>query len=748
MRGLLRSLAIAALFLCARAFAAEFVQAVEFPYYLYPPQLWERELVWLKTIGVRTVAFSIPWNWHTVEGGADFTGRTSPRRDLAGFVRTLRRLHLRAWIRPAGPVRGWHGGDHRPSRAFLRELERLLATQTEPHGGPIAFVEGAPGYLGLPAPPAPVAAVAANAADALLRSRSAMGGARGSLLWQEVEDAVYPVGWEQPGGPIFRTGAVSLSGNEQPGVAALRRNAALLREWAALLPSMEPLAKPPAQPASGKFPEGVTAAQLVSPAASAVNVVNRSGAAWRGELKVWYAAAKHIIALPEVEVPAGGAVWLPVNVSLAGGVLCRDCSGLAGAEHIVYATAELQSLEFENGILAMEFSAEAPGEVVLQLSRQPVGPYLAAGRPAQFDFDEKTLRARLPVPAGTGATHRVRIGLAIEPPETSAFFVEAHRLVIGRGNTISTSYSSPELAARSRLRLPEGWTAKPVEKSPTEIDYEIDVPSDAAHGDWANLAIEADGVLLGRARLQLFRPASITFGGAVKMHYGKAELPVEPPLIPIDPKQARNEDIGIRNNTPQIQNYRVESSGAGLEFSPARTEVAIGAVMDRKAEVRVFDAGGAAGIRPWRLRISGGADVDMPVRFVAIPRGQTVAYSADLDGDGYPEWILESQRARAVFSAQDGGRWLEFVWKENGANVLADNGALAGAGPVDVRMEDSALKFSAKGWQRTARLNEGVLTIEQTAPLGAGLPSPGRINEVAVEVRHEPETRAVIQLSR
>ena len=27
----------------------EFVQAVEFPYYLYPRTLWERELVWLKT---------------------------------------------------------------------------------------------------------------------------------------------------------------------------------------------------------------------------------------------------------------------------------------------------------------------------------------------------------------------------------------------------------------------------------------------------------------------------------------------------------------------------------------------------------------------------------------------------------------------------------------------------------------------------------------------------------------------------
>src|SRR5882672_12515639 len=83
----------------------EFVQAVEFPYYAYPPQLWERELVWLKNLGIDTVVFSIPWNWHRLESGElDLSGRTSPRRDLMGFVRLLKRVGLHAWIRPLGPV--------------------------------------------------------------------------------------------------------------------------------------------------------------------------------------------------------------------------------------------------------------------------------------------------------------------------------------------------------------------------------------------------------------------------------------------------------------------------------------------------------------------------------------------------------------------------------------------------------------------------------------------------------------------
>ena len=86
----------------------EFVQAVEFPYYAYPPQLWERELVWLKNLGIDTVAFSIPWNWHQVDAETlDLAGRTSPRRDLIGFIRLVKRAGLRAWIRPAPPLKGW-----------------------------------------------------------------------------------------------------------------------------------------------------------------------------------------------------------------------------------------------------------------------------------------------------------------------------------------------------------------------------------------------------------------------------------------------------------------------------------------------------------------------------------------------------------------------------------------------------------------------------------------------------------------
>jgi hypothetical protein len=734
----------ALLLLFAAALPAQFVQAVEFPYYLYPRTLWERELVWLKTIGVTTVEFSIPWNWHQVEAGElDLTGRTSPRRDLVSFVRLLRRLGLRAWVRPLP-------ADARAQRAWLKALETVLATQTASHGGPIAFVEGRALAIDAAAPPAPVAVISATDPAAFTRSRQAMAGAARALLWTGVEDALYPAGWAADPESPLRKGAVGLSGDERSTTSALRRDAALLRNWARLLPGLHSVAMP--KPAAGALPAGVTAAELVSSAASAIGITNTGTKPFHDDLRVLEPESKRILIIPGVSVPAGQSLWLPLGVSIGPNGLCRECTNFSGAEHIVYATAELLSIEFENGILAMEFAAPEPGEVVLQLARQPVGPFLAAGKPTEFDWDDKTLRARLTIPAGSAAGNRVRIGIAIEAPETSAFFNDARRLIIGRKNVVSTSYSSAEVAARSRLRLPEGYTATPTVKSPGEIDYEISVPGDALHGDWVNLALEADGMPLGRARLQLFRPATIRLMEAMQLHFGsQTELTPDPPTAPIEPKAGGNLEISLRNNWPQIRTYRLEAAGEGLEFFPPKTEISVGAEDERRVSLRVFAAEGLAGVRDWRLSVADlsgpGADAELPMRVVLLPRGRTVAWSADLDGDGSPEWVLESQKVRAVFSGQDGGRWMEFTWKDSNLNFLPEQGLFAGPGPVEVRAADDTLEFIGKGWKRTARLSETTLTIEQSSPLPADRLSSEKRGGATLTVARPSATRATYTLN-
>jgi hypothetical protein len=728
---------------------AEYLQAVEFPYYLYPRALWERELVWLKNIGIRSVEFSIPWNWHQLApGDFDFTGRTSPRRDLAGLIRILRRLDLNAWVRPLPPIDGWRNlgtpeaADSGARRAWLKQLSDILATQTASHGGPVAWVEGAALEIEAAAPPDAIQISAGDPA-ALPLSRQALAAGK-SVLWTNVEDQLYPAGWKNDNAAPLVEGAVGLSGDERPAAAALLREAALLRHWGAIVPALQVVAAP--QPPSEKLPAGVTAIELVSPGASAVSMINRSGQPFRAELRVFEPASKRTITIPAA-VPAGESAWLPLSVSLAPDGLCRECSNFSAAERLVSATAELLSIEYENGILAMEFAAPEAGEAVLQLERKPVGPLLAAGAPVDYDWDDHALRARLPIPRSGAPGHRVRIGIAIEVAETAAFFTDARRLIIGQKNAIATNYSSAQVAARSRLRLPEGFTATSKVKSPDEIEYQVAVPADALHGDFATLALEADGTLMGRARLQLFRPFSIRLMEAIQIHFGQhAELTPDPPIAPIDPKAGGNLEISIRNNWPGIQTYRLEAHGDGLEFLPAKTEISIGALAERRVSLRVFAGEGMAGLRDWHLRVTGAGEADLPMRVLLLPRGRTAVWSADLDGDGAAEWILETDRARAVFSTEDGGRWMEFTTKQGNANFLPEAGAYAAHGPVAVRVLEDGLEFTGANWRRTARLTGGTLIIEQDAPLPAAPVEPVKIGNTALMVEHPSPTRAVYTL--
>jgi hypothetical protein len=736
----------------------EYVHAVEFPYYRCPRQLWEKELVALKNIGVRTVEFSIPWNWHqTPSGEIDFTGGTNPRRDVTGLVRLLRRLGMRAWLRPMPPVEDWpNGGIPADASAAAREtwktaLERLLATQTASHGGPVAWVEqpaeGRALAIDAAAPPSPVTRISATDPAALSLSRAELANAEGSLLWTGVVDTLCPAGWEAEPGSVFRAGAAGFPGEEHTGGSALRRTAALLRNWAPLIPELQHVALP--KPAAGKLPDGVSMVELASPAASAVSITNTTAQAFHDDVRVVEPSSKHVVTIPGVTVPPGDSLWLPVDVSLSPAALCRECSNFSKAEHVIFATAELLSIEYENGTLGLEFAAPEAAQAVLQLAREPVGPYLAAGLPKSFEWDDKTLRARLPIPASTAPGNRVHVVLAMELPQTSAFFNDARRLIVGQKNVVSTAYSSEAVATRSRLRMPEGYTAKPTVKAPDEIEYDVAVPADGVSGDTVPFGLEVDGVLLGRALLQLFPPVTVKLQEAIAAHAGQHQWMPDPPLAAIEPKGGTNLDLVVHNNWPAIRTFKLDAAGEGLDFFPPKTEIAVGAMAERHVSLRVFGAEGAdtpSGMRPWTLRVTGAADLELPMRAILLPRGRTVAWSADLNGDGYAEWVLESARARAVFSAEDGGRWTEFTWKDGNANLLGDQGAFAAAGRAEVRVVGDALEFSGAGWKRTVRLSEATLTIEQTPALPPTGPSPAKQGNVSLTVERVSDQKVVYSL--
>lgn len=630
------------LFLFAIASPA-WVESVEFPWNNYPKPLWEHELVWLKNIGITHV--SLPSAQNT--------------DDLKDVIQIIRRLNIQADLE--GPV-----------------PESLEALKTE-HGGPLTDP--------LPGPPVRISVLAPTA---VTRSHELLMSGSAAVLWTDVEETLGPAG--------YRPGATTFTGDEKPAAAALRRAAQLAAYWNRTFTSLHPvpgagIVVPATPPAKSALPGPAVRQFAGETGVSLVSVMNKSAGAWNGELKVLDTVSKHTMNIAGVSIPARDALWLPVGVPLTAGPLCKDCTAFANGEHLVYATAELTALEYENGILAMEFSAPQPGEAVLQLSREPSGPLVAGGKLVPFDWDEHTQRLKLNIPAGKAPGNHVRIGIAIQAPDATAFFDSAHVLVIGETNSLTAQFSSEAIAQRSRLRTFPELVLEQEPKDPLSITYRIKVPDTFVHGDYADLAIEADGMQMSHARPQLLLPVRLRFPDAVDVHpAANATMPLFPATIPVNQRTGREFTVTIRNNAPEIRNFTLEPKVDGLEFSPAKLDTTVGVSTSRDVSFRIFGSRAAPGLHTGAIAISGAANATEPIQFVVIPQAGAIAFSTS----GFS--FIESARERATFMP---GRWLEFLNKDNNQNQLPSSGIAFTPGLIELRGD--ALAFQD---QRTLKLDD------------------------------------------
>ncbi len=613
-------------FLCAAPLAAApaVTQSVEFPWATFPRALWERELVWLKNIGIGHV--SLP---------------PAPAGEAAGLVEAIhiiRLLNLEADLE--GPV---------PAE---------LQPQTRAHGGPLT---DGPAVT----PAGGAARISALASDALLRGRRLLASAAPMILWSDVEDTIGPSG--------FRAGAVGFGGTETPATTALRRNAQLFRYWGTILASIRPRAG-----AALRLPAPGISVQLfmAESGASFVQAVNNTGKAWTGDLRVAHPVLKRVIVLTSVTLPPHDSLWLPVDVPLAAGPLCRDCTAFATVDRLIWASAEITDIEYENGILAMEFSAPAAGSVVLGFSREPSGPLVAGGKPVSFEWDDTTKHARLPIPAGKGPGNRVRIGLAMEAPDATGFFDSARVLLIGENNDLTAQFSSDAIMQRSRLlAAPELHITQVAGPEPLKSVYRIAVPANTIHGDRTELALEADGARMSHANPEYLRPVQLRFTDALAVQVGAhSALALSPAAVPVNQRGGRDVSVSVRNNAPEIRGFHVELKAEGLEFSPEKLDVTIGASAVRDVSFRVFATAASSGVHNGEVRVTGAAAGGESVRFVVIPQAGSVTWNAD----GFT--FIESTKTRASFMP---GRWLEFVDKDNGQSALAAGGVPFNTGGLE-----------------------------------------------------------------
>jgi len=94
----------------------------EFHYWRVFRENWPVIVERIKEMGLEVVATYIPWNYHELAPGEyDFTGRTSPQRDLVGFLDLLKDAGIKVIIRPGPYIYAeWlHGGP--PARAVKHD---------------------------------------------------------------------------------------------------------------------------------------------------------------------------------------------------------------------------------------------------------------------------------------------------------------------------------------------------------------------------------------------------------------------------------------------------------------------------------------------------------------------------------------------------------------------------------------------------------------------------------------------------
>ena len=119
--------------------------------------------------------------------------------------------------------------------------------------------------------------------------------------------------------------------------------------------------------------------------------------------------------------------------------------------------------------------------------------------------------------------------------------------------------------------------------------YEVKVPATAVHGDHADLAIEADGMQMSHARPQLLQPVAVRFPDAIDVHLAaNSALPLFPATVSLNQRVGRDLIVTVRNNAPEIRNFSVEPKADGLEFSPAKLDLTVGASTARDVSFRVF----------------------------------------------------------------------------------------------------------------------------------------------------------------
>jgi hypothetical protein len=736
-----------------------FVHSATFAYQQYPKDLWPDLLVNLKNMGFNTIQLPVPQPQDE-----------NANRNLPQVLRLARQLGFRIWFSgggsaadsestaavggvsvlgglDAGSLRWFPAAGNAPPSKRLLTLTDVIAVRhllPRPPRMPVvaAFDAGWSSSGDVQARPS-------DSSNYLLATRELLADGVKALNCSAVLEEL----------SAGREAAVSLAGESRPQASVFRRNGALLSSFGPLLAAMHPAGDVPLRPVprggERSFPL-LRLAMLASDARGPALISALNFSETRpvdSDIQTADPRTGRPLVLRGLNLPPRQALLMPVNFPLPHPEICGDCSSFAPDERLVWATAELLSVSFENGVLAMEFAAPAEGELTLELAREPKGPLITGGHIRPFDWDEKTHRLHVRIPAGPAPEYRTRVGLAIDLPDSSVFLKTARRLVIGSTAKVTAVFSPPALARRSRLLAPPGWRIKadPPGKDalPGEIDYSVDVPAGAVAGDTVTLAVEADGKIVQTTTLTLAPFCTVRIEPEETLHLRPDErFAIRPYLAALHLPGQRAYRVLLRNNYDEIRNFEITASGEGLVFSPSHLEVSVGGGLERQITFYAVPAGGSGqnpgaddfpgrgnsgsersrtGLYRGNLEIRQGSQKsNVPLALAVIAPGESLAYEFDMDRDGSPELVLENRKLRAVFFPRQGGRSTEFLLKDEGINAFSIRGALDAGFPMEGRvLGPGRIELHGGGLTRIISLggDDSYFDVEETGSSGDWLVS-------------------------
>ncbi|MGE0100944.1 MAG: beta-galactosidase [Blastocatellales bacterium] len=389
------------------------------------------------------------------------------------------------------------------------------------------------------------------------------------------------------------------------------------------------------------------------------------------------------IDLPSVQLRPRDAVLLPLRLPLS------DDFG------IEYATAELIRREYANGKILLRFYAPDPAEAVLSLPHAPQGAITVDGTPATFKYDDQSKRLTVRIapgkvdgkpPESDRREHDVEILYEKNLPQIE---IKPIRLTIGQENEISVAVANPtaqplkgslELTIRRGLKseaLSQQVDVKPAGSQTAVFKYALS--DKTVEFDFSTVSAQ---LVVGDRKYNSFEYVAEFRPRFEWVLYPKVAWPVRadtkqailPPLVyPTDDAATEAKfNILLANNSSRP--ITLTRKSPLVTSFPLR----LGSDEEYLAQYTYnFSPGTKSVINPFNVTISDGEKTEIVrVNLIALRKGEAVAFTYDIDRDGFDDVVMENDFLRLIISPNAGGRAFALINKITGKNILTSVGGL------------------------------------------------------------------------